>query len=579
MAQFLLKTSADRIGNEINMATSMKSKFAGLLRGLLRKMDGSESAPASQPIAASAPPSAQVTASSSPSPGPAPVRPPHATDIELPLVPIIAALPIDLRAKLMPVPLAGLTLHLPLETAMSQLAFGAVKISFGELRELAPGIFANSGGEHDHRPVNLPLAEILTRLNPALLLRPPTQQVKVDAAIVGPFSEQGRGITFTTLPLKPAPVSPPPAASPPALAAIPLRPATLPTPRPSLRVAEPPPAQPLRTMAPAAPKSVSAPVRPAIPAPVVPSPTAAKLSSAPPANPVASSAPTIFVTIGDLCAQWPEVLRHEISSLMLADIRVPLAGTPVEAGLKRGRVMMSWKQLRTLAKPSSPASPNDPLELELPLKAVAPLFFAAQKTMPKAPSKMAVSAEIPDLFFGFPQAVPAAPVVPVSAPVPPPPASPAPKTTETNFYVWGDEGEVPQALESEFERPAVPQTDFSHRQARPQDIVTRSVDLPGVAGAVVSLPDGLCVASQVPEGLNTDALAAFLPQIFERVNQATRELRMGALTHVDFTVGNVPWMIFRVSSVYFAAFGQGGKPLPAAHLAQLAAELERKNQQ
>ena len=71
-------------------------------------------------------------------------------------------------------------------------------------------------------------------------------------------------------------------------------------------------------------------------------------------------------------------------------------------------------------------------------------------------------------------------------------------------------------------------------------------------------------------------MAAFLPQIFERVNQSTRELRMGALNNVGFTVGNVPWKIFRINSIYFAAFGRAGEALPKAQLAGLAAELDRK---
>jgi predicted regulator of Ras-like GTPase activity (Roadblock/LC7/MglB family) len=95
----------------------------------------------------------------------------------------------------------------------------------------------------------------------------------------------------------------------------------------------------------------------------------------------------------------------------------------------------------------------------------------------------------------------------------------------------------------------------------------------------VALADGLRVASQVPETLSADTVAAFLPQIFERVNQSTRELRMGALNNVSFTVGNVPWKIFRVNSVYFAAFGRSGEGLPTAQLAQLAIELDRKKSQ
>jgi predicted regulator of Ras-like GTPase activity (Roadblock/LC7/MglB family) len=117
-----------------------------------------------------------------------------------------------------------------------------------------------------------------------------------------------------------------------------------------------------------------------------------------------------------------------------------------------------------------------------------------------------------------------------------------------------------------------------NRQAHPKDVVLRAVALPGVAGSVVAMQDGLRVASQTPEELNPDTLAAFLPQIFERVNQSTRELRMGALNNVNFTVGNVPWKIFRVNSVYFAAFGRAGEQLPSGQLAQLAAELDRKKQ-
>jgi len=76
--------------------------------------------------------------------------------------------------------------------------------------------------------------------------------------------------------------------------------------------------------------------------------------------------------------------------------------------------------------------------------------------------------------------------------------------------------------------------------------------------------------------LNADTLAAFLPQIFGRVSQCTKELRMGELNNLNFTVGNIPWKIFRVNAIFFAAFGRAAEPLPTAGLAALAAELDRK---
>ena len=146
---------------------------------------------------------------------------------------------------------------------------------------------------------------------------------------------------------------------------------------------------------------------------------------------------------------------------------------------------------------------------------------------------------------------------------------------ETNYFVREQPGARVSGRAAP-RRGENPQTDFLNRQAHPKEVVVRAAALPGVAGSVVAMQDGLRVASQVPADLNADTLAAFLPQIFERVNQSTRELRMGPLNNVNFTVGNVPWKIFRVNAVYFAAFGRAGEPLPSAQLAQLAAELDRK---
>ena len=109
--------------------------------------------------------------------------------------------------------------------------------------------------------------------------------------------------------------------------------------------------------------------------------------------------------------------------------------------------------------------------------------------------------------------------------------------------------------------------------------MARALALPGVVGVLVTLPDGLLVASEVPATFNADTLAAFIPQLFERMNQSAKELRMGALNNVSFTVGNVPWRIYRVNSVYLAAFGRAGEALPAAELARLAGELDRKRNQ
>lgn len=148
---------------------------------------------------------------------------------------------------------------------------------------------------------------------------------------------------------------------------------------------------------------------------------------------------------------------------------------------------------------------------------------------------------------------------------------------DTNLYSSASQLQGTAGDSSLFQRSGAPATDFLTRQMQPKDVVARALSLPGVAGAVVALADGLRVAGQVPSEFNADTVAAFLPQIFERVNQSTRELRMGTLNNVSFTVGNVPWKIYRVGSIYFAAFGRVDEHFPKAELAQLAAGLNRKS--
>jgi predicted regulator of Ras-like GTPase activity (Roadblock/LC7/MglB family) len=142
--------------------------------------------------------------------------------------------------------------------------------------------------------------------------------------------------------------------------------------------------------------------------------------------------------------------------------------------------------------------------------------------------------------------------------------------------VWEDSHDTARIHESEVKRGPTPGTKFVAKYATPNEVVSRAAGLDGVAGALIALPDGLMVANRLPPDLNADTLAAFLPQIFGKVSQCTKELRMGDLNNLNFTVGNVPWKIFRVNAIFFAAFGQPGVPLPTAQLAALAAELDHK---
>jgi predicted regulator of Ras-like GTPase activity (Roadblock/LC7/MglB family) len=278
-----------------------------------------------------------------------------------------------------------------------------------------------------------------------------------------------------------------------------------------------------------------------------------------------------------LAESWSEALRHEVVQLNLTDANVALPVDAVEQALKRGKVTFPWKVLRSWIKPAPlpTVSVHDNAAVDLPLKVIAPLFVARQREAANLQQKVAIDENIPNLFFGLPQ-----PGSPDADGGPTASSHAVSKPLDTNYYVWDDSSESGKVAEATFTRrpEATPGTTFVTRCATPNEVASRAAALDGVAGALIALPDGLMVASRLSPDLNGDTLAAFLPHIFGKVSQCTKELRMGELNNLNFTVGNIPWKIFRVNAIFFAAFGRPGQPLPTAQLAELAAELDRKKQ-
>ena len=276
-----------------------------------------------------------------------------------------------------------------------------------------------------------------------------------------------------------------------------------------------------------------------------------------------------MVELTTLADSWPEAVRQEIVQLNLVDAKVGLPCEAVERALKQGRIAFTWRMLRSWIKPAPlpTVSAHDGAVLELPLKVVAPIFLARQNEAAKSQHKVSINENIPNLFFGFPQpeAGAAAPGAPGAA-----------KSLDTNYYVWDDSSDTVRVHESEVKRGPTPGTSLVSRYATPNEVVSRAAALDGVDGALIALPDGLMVASRLASDVNGETLAAFLPQIFGKLSQCTKELRMGELNNLNFTVGNVPWKIFRVNAIFFAAFGRPGEPLPTSQLAALASELDRK---
>ena len=144
---------------------------------------------------------------------PRPVTPPSsaAAHLSLPLKTVLARLPAELMQRIRQLDVGEAEVFIPMQKVLSQIATGSVKLSFGELRQLAPPGTFTAENDRDRTLVELPLQEILIRLNPGYLARRPSQrQVEVPAEVTGPFGGQAR-IVISTATLKPAAAAQPPA--------------------------------------------------------------------------------------------------------------------------------------------------------------------------------------------------------------------------------------------------------------------------------------------------------------------------------------------------------------------------------
>lgn len=522
--------------------------------------------------------------------------------VAIPLQSILNGFPMELRAKIRIQAVGELVVSIPLDKVLSQLGQGVVQVPFGDIRSSAPDVFA-PGIESDRVPVVLPLGEILSRINPALLVRRTAQrQIEVSDEISSPFDARGQGLSLSVgnaQPVTPAaPRKPAPGLTRPVRGSI--SSFTPPSPPTAVAPAATPPAAPIPFSFPrqpdvpaSRPQSNIPQARPASPGQFTPAPRLQPqpVVVSPPVAPQPGHS-VITTALNLLWESWPDALRREIVQNDLAEARVALPTNFVEAALRQGRVVFPWKMLRSWIRPATApgVSGYDATELELPLKVIAPLFIARKQVAAQAPTKAAVDEAIPNLFFGFPQPDATRSAIEAVTPMVPPapaeliplakasaaPVGAAPKPADTNYYIWDDVSDTTRIHAEEIKRKGAAGTEFVTRYASPNEIASRAAGLDGVAGALIALPDGLMVASRIPADMNGDTLAAFLPQIFSKVSQCTKELRLGELNNLSFTVGNVPWKIFRVNAIFFAAFGRAAQPLPSAQLAALAVELDRK---
>lgn len=524
---------------------------------------------------------------------------------------------------------------LQVDNILTQLPGGIVRISFGELRNSAPAGLFGEQSSHDYTLIDVPLSEIVARINPALLtLRTDRKKVDVPEDVTGVFGKNGGGTAVVapveafqpakreTKPAAAAPVAPAPTApiAPPrARVVVPPPPPggdiiqfTRATPAPAPEAA--PIAMPPKVTSKPAAVEPSAPIAmPKLEAAPIAMPAAAKVAAAP--AKVEPPSEPLVIPLASLTENWPAPIKAELeqSRPAVASIGIPISR--LEGPMKTGKLVFRWSELRQWMKPN-PMLGNSTLgdtEIQLALNVIAPLFFAHPTRTKVVAKKAEIPQDIPDVFGSTSAAdaireLASVPLVKPNAPAAPMPVAPAVAAqggAATNLQVRMAQpatngngngthsaprmpeltdntvlfGKKPAATTStngnghaETAPAPLPKIDWTPDQA-----VKITCASPQVAGAMIAAEDGLMVASQLPPQFKSESLSAFVPQIFGRAKQSATELGLPTLSSVRLSLGEQQCEIFKTGKLYYVIVGKPGEELPTPFLRKVAAELTKRN--
>ena len=490
---------------------------------------------------------------------------------QLSLAAILERFPEELKPMIERMPGLEVTVALPVPTILKQLPSGSVKMSLASMHRQAPeGVFKGGAGE-EKRMIEVPLAEVLKRVRPELLQRRHDQRLhRLPDNSFNLFGDKSNPYALSPTEPVAEPIAPqgnPAMENGGGSAGVSTNGGHSEL---SLKMLTPERGSTGGRLSP--PAAIKAP---------------GDLSAA--AN---LQRPPVLLPIAELAANWPEQIKSEVAAMRGGTLALP--ANEIAVGLARGRVAFSWGKLRNLVTPppSTTTEADEAIELQLPLRIVAPAFLKQSKRT--EPRKQAVPADedIPALFQGGdfetknvqaptpqggePLVIPASDgsaevtLDSVSPNVVAPAPEPQEDVLESTEEVNGTAGSAPrpQSIAELFSQPE--KSNWS-----PVDIVENVVKLRGVTGAIVALQEGLVVANRLPQGINAEVFAAFLPQMFARLNQYTGEMQLGEVGELLLEASGAQCKVFRLGEVFFAALGQPGQALPAADLRLCARELNK----
>jgi len=485
--------------------------------------------------------------------------------IAISLESVIDRLPAALRSHVDKSGRGHISILVPIKRISEQLIRGAIRISFGELKQASPiGTFIRSTSE-DATIIELPMQEIIPRLNSSYLARRAGQRrIEVPEDVFPVFGPKGQtlvpsqnrapgqsSITSTSIAIPLVPMSTNSSVTEAGMQQSDIR----------LPLVEPPSAAPSGII------SVEAPVTDEQSARILSPKTTIASSS----DGREDSENGVFtIKLQTIASNWPLNVRQEITQASLFHLSVELPAAEIEAAMKRGKAVFTWKQIRTRIKSSIPlkGSLNDETQVELSLAAIVPLFLARKKE--EKPRRLVSGVEhIPDIFTSS-----------VSGPSPTPIAFMPPDDAAVPDF--DEPSRSPERTQERLKSTEQPRNElgkiFGHPEKQnwtPVEIVQKTSALTGASGAIITLQDGLLVAGELPPGQKTETFAAFLPQIFSKIDQYTAEMKLGKISEISVVVDKIPLQIFKTGKVFFGVLGRPDQLLPMAKLSAIAVELGR----
>jgi predicted regulator of Ras-like GTPase activity (Roadblock/LC7/MglB family) len=265
--------------------------------------------------------------------------------------------------------------------------------------------------------------------------------------------------------------------------------------------------------------------------------------------------------------------------------------------MQAGKVLFSWNEVASWIRPPLAIPPTHKvgeMAVELPLKVIAPLFMAHHRVATQ--KRVAVDQSIPNLFGGIDNVEGQAQVTQPSPPsgtvredFEPPIQVRGVAQTQPKMTISGA-GPSVRPLGPKLETivrvdPLVPNDETTLEQIigasgnrfTAKEIVGNASRLPSVMGVLLAMSDGLLVISHTPPSIKAETIAAFLPQMFGRMNQYAKELALGPLHQLTLGVDSGQWNVFKADAIYFAVLGKRSETLPLNLLAQVAAELSSQS--